>query len=370
MAVSKFHSYGLLNRWPVRMFERLWPFNQAMDGYEQNSPAFYIQPERDLLAEALRDAFNTATRYLGYHPRPVYGTQTVYFAGGDWQRQTLSLDVGHLQAFGSRSTTLVAADAAVTYSDADGDSTDETATLTIADAAAITTTDVQVFFRTTDGAPTAADERYALPLKSIVKVGSTITITLERAHCVKPSFWDLYPYTDGNLDNRRNADNSAPTNFVTALDVYTVTTSDTGAVTLLSKPTYGTTALTETAATGVITNSESAEFVVRIASGNTMPSIAPYAVRVNYYAGRALESGEMFSPLETAIIRLANTNTLVKNAMFSFVTRDMWAEDNQVLWSNGFIPPEYANPLGIKRGHLEAWTTFVTYADGVKGFAR
>jgi hypothetical protein len=369
VAISSVETYGLLNRWQIRMKERIWPFNQVNDGFEQNDPAVYIQFERDMLAEALRDAFETASYYLGYNPRPIYETVLVHFTPNRaWETQILALDKAYLQAFGSRSTTLVEAGATVTYSDADGDAIHDTGTLTILNVAAVDTDDVRLFFRVADGAVSAAESRYEVPIKSISKSGSTITITVERAHCVKPSFWDLYPFENGDPRNRRDAGiANGSTNFVSALDVYTETTSSTGAVTLLSYPAGSDDTVIETDATGILTDAEASEFMVKIGSGQSQPRNTPYAVRVNVLSGRSLMNNQILAALETAIIRLANTNVLLEQSALAFAIRELWREDNEMLFKDGYIPREYANPLGVKKGHLSAWTTFVSYRDKVKG---
>jgi hypothetical protein len=107
--------------------------------------------------------------------------------------------------------------------------------------------------------------------------------------------------------------------------------------------------------------------MVRTASGQSSPSSEPYAVRVNVLHGLALENGQISPAIETAIIRLANTNVLLEHSALAFAIRELWRNDNELLFKEGYVPREYANPLGVKKGHLDAWTAFRAYADRVKG---
>lgn len=370
MAYSRVDTHKMLNRWPVRMGERLFPFGQTDDTYATHEPTIYIQSERDMIGEALRNAFERASYHLGFYPRPIYTTQIVHFnPKRDWQSQVLILDYGKLIAFGSRSTTEIQSGVVPDYDDTLNRGWDDTATLTLTGVSAALDVDtVEVFPQVADGAKSVANDLYSIPIKTISLSGTTLTITLERADCVKPSFVDTNPFLSGNRSNRRDADKDTPNNFATGLDVYTVTTSSTNSVTLRSRPAVGVTALVETDATGVITDEEQAEFIIRLPSGNTSPDSTPYAVEVNVLSGMALANGEMFEPLETAIIRLANTNVLLEHSTLAFPIEELWKEDHQTLFNDGFMQPEYANPFGTQRGHLQAWLGLRSYIDPIKGF--
>ncbi len=121
MAISKYVPvYGLLNAWQRINREDVWHFGQcAGQGAPLGDCTVYIQEDRESIADALNEAFNLFTTYLGYYPRPTWSEQTIRLGGGvPYQLQRLKAEHGYLIEFGQRATSLIQANVAVTYSDA------------------------------------------------------------------------------------------------------------------------------------------------------------------------------------------------------------------------------------------------------------
>jgi len=226
MAISEqLLTYGLLGQWQRIVHENIWHFNQSNGSGTRNEACpVYIQEDREDVAQALNMSFHMFAQYLGYFARPIWNTERVDIGGGyPYFLQPLKLKRGgYLVEFGQRATSVIQANAAVTYSDVDGDGIDDTATITVVNATAVD--EVQIFFRTADGAPAAADERYQIEPVKVSTSAGTITITGHRALFVKPStIWDIpYDPTDPNGQTRNYADTANATGFVTAVDIYRV----------------------------------------------------------------------------------------------------------------------------------------------------
>src|SRR5574338_418229 len=194
MAISKqYTTYGLLNRWQSLLDISDWHFNQAAGSAapftKDQCLEVWVQPEREHVARGLYNAYWKMTRALGFFPRPTYVTEDVRLSRGvPYQLQMLQTSRefgGKLIVFGSRATSVISAGAAVVYSDADGDGVDDTATITV--ASGVSTTEVGVFFTTTDGAPSAAHDLWEITPLTVTASGGNLIITGPRAYFVKPS---------------------------------------------------------------------------------------------------------------------------------------------------------------------------------------
>jgi hypothetical protein len=179
------------------------------------------QVSRDDVALAIQQAEETIERYLGYHLIPTWdkdekvgtpqpGDRSLLY-GSILNPRGYPLHVqtqwGHFISGGIEAKTLIEKDAAIVYSDVDGDGYDETATIT----SPTTLTDAEeiaVYFPDADG----ADEWEIRPFKSISFLGGNVVIVLQRHQLVNPIWWEaLEPEAvDGNID----------ANFLTEVDVY------------------------------------------------------------------------------------------------------------------------------------------------------
>lgn len=358
MAVSDIQTYTMLNAWQRRMRENIWRFNQIEDPGASNAQCpVYVQSDRDEIAEALAVAWDELATHLHYFPRPAWTTERIALGRNPiYELQQLRTTFGHLIALGSRATTLIDDAVTVTYSDADGDGINDTATVSV--TTAVDTDEIQVFFRTADGAPAAADERYQIEPLTLSASGGTVTITGPMALFASPSALWAFEYESPNFVNPNAGSPSTAADFVTAVDVYQVTTDPTGAVTLLSDR-WPKDALT-TNATGFDQTTAGAQIVdaelglVRVRPTTCADCVGPpQYVDIAYYSGKALHNGRMDTALETALIRLANTYMPMELCSFCNATTRLWQDDNQpVPQSRDKLQ---SSPFGSLNGQVYAW---------------
>lgn len=138
----------------------------------------------------------------------------------------------HFISGGIRSQELIEADAAVVYSDEDGDGYDETATITVA----VTTSNVceiAIYFSVPALVAEAGDERWRIRPANVSIAAGTATITVRREQLVDPVNWEKVAGDQDALDGNVNG------NFVTSVDVYRVYHDPQQQVTLLWEP-FGT----------------------------------------------------------------------------------------------------------------------------------
>jgi hypothetical protein len=367
MAVSDLiPTYKLLNHWQRLMGENIWRYNGVQGtGVARNYPATsYLQPARDEVALALNNAVSKIVDELEYYPRPVWITDEVIPLrwSNPYQLQTLQTRYKHLIEFGSRGTTLIAAGQAVVYSDSDSDTVNDTATITVAAGALTDTTEIQIFFRTADGAPASADELWEIEPTTVTLTGGNFVITAHRALFVMPSTIWAVPYTFdvGNLDTEHYADIANVADFVTSVDVYRVYNDTTNAVQLVSDDLLfncdcSSVTTTYSAAGSRITDKRLGVFEVRATSCGCS---RPYeAVKVNYRAGLALVRNAIDPTLAEAIIRYANTHFGQQPCAMFTRTEEKWTYDRDPEDRNLLTPEIIHNPFGIQRGAIFAWRT-------------
>lgn len=371
MAISEnYETHYLLNAWQRLNQENIWHFNQcAGNGAPLSECGVYLQSDREQITESLLDAWDKVTTYLGYFPQPTWTVEDIPFGGGSpWQLQTLRLKYGHFIEWGQRAATLIQAGAAITYSDADGDGVDDTATMTVNGVTA-TAEEIQIFFRTADGAPGAGDARYQIEPVKVSVAGGVATITGHRALFVKPdTIWDVpYNPSDPNYRTRNYADTALATGFVTAVDVYRVYNDSTVQAQILSDPLLGwdmsspgTTVVD--AALARIVNAKAGIFQARFDCGQCGPPYPQYA-RVYYRSGLPLANGQPDIGILRAIIRLANANMYRKLCTFCPETAEIWNQDRE---QETIAQRHVGNPFGTLRGQVAAWITVLSRAQ-VKG---
>lgn len=310
MAISKqVANENLLNTWQRVMNEFPFIFNQATGTGAPltNNCGVWIQPEREDIARALDAAIKKMTRVLRFWPRPKWFADTIplgrnYIWGQTW----LTPSSGKIIELGQQTTTLLLADAPITYSKSPlGALIENKATISVPAGSLTNTDEIQIFFRTADGAPGAGDPRYQIEPATVELSGGNFIITAHRALFVKPStIWDVpYLIDDPNSEHRNYADTSNANHFVTAVDVYRVYNNPTTPIDILSQ--------TDTVLgsfDGAIWDAEVGLVELSNACCAFVQSCSiPLKVRIRYHAGEALQYGQMDSELEEACIRLANT---------------------------------------------------------------
>ena len=363
----------LLNRWPEIMHETGWRFNQLSgDGVRQVANCqnhVYIQYERDYIAQALLDAATQAREYLGYPPAPMWIEDETVILNGDyaWNSQTLQTRYGQVQAFGRRATTLITGAVSVSSSDADDDGLDETASVSVSGVTAIAAEEIQVFFRTADGAPSAASEVWQIEGLTVTKSGDTATLTGPKWLFAHPlNVWrEEYTKTD-NAANWRKFEGDAhdADSFVTAVDVYRVYADPMSAALLQLTPDGSVT--TPVAATADIIDSEYGFFTLRTGATQSAPGSNPRTVRVSYKAGLPLVNGRMDAQLETAIARYANT---LMPQMPELCDRGaaMWKEDSSQSPNAAAYDAWHPPAFGISRAGMKLLEVVSARQNALKG---
>lgn len=366
MAISQIDAYGLLDDWRDYCLENIWWFNQmtGTGAYLAECPV-YVQPDRDVVARAIREAFGKMTTYLHYPPKPIFVYEDIPLGGGVLiERQELRLKYGHIQAVGQRATTLIEAGATIVYSDVGGLGVSDTATIAVTVPAATPTSEVSIFFKVSDGAPSAAEARYEIVPVTRSRSGNTVTLTAHRANFVKPNGIWAQPYENPNYQERNAGTTTDATQFITQVDVYRVYADDTSAVILVGDG--GCSATCEDDTCTACARLIDAELGIIQVRGTGCACVYPERVRVHYKAGYPMQYGRIDPDLGIPLFRLANT--LMPRQPCAECNRfyDVWVADRET--DEGLIPPHLlSNPFGIQRGQIDAWKAVLDYAQAGGG---
>ena len=370
--------------------------------------------------KAIEQAIETAeaklTQYLGYSPAPHYVVETLawprigtpYGADGRWL--TMQTTEGEIRAVGVESLTAISVAAIVTYSDEDGDGIQDTFTI----SAASTLTDasqVAVYFSLADrfngfGATTAIGDRWRLQPITITISGGTITVKGPKQLCVKPLKYEGVVNIGAN-----GLDPATAANFVTTLDLYQRSTATDGntvdtsqaVVTWETRPCHGWACCCDGCVAASYSGSiadvaATAQAVARVgirdarrglitpaaelydSAGQTWSSNsccggeAPDRVTVRYLAGCPLGSdGLMQEPFRTIVARLAAAELARPVCGCDSANRELyyWQFDlSQTARGDelfGISQENLNNPLGTRRGHVQAWK-FIQDQQQLTGF--
>lgn len=344
--------HGLLGAWQRRMGVNLWHFNQ-IDGPGVDAPVstpgqfVYVQPEREQIAEALIAALGMGISHLGFYPRPVFLREPVTMRlASHWK--IFQTRYKYVDALGKRGVSVIEADAPVVYSDSDGDTIDDLATITVTLPTGVTDpAEVQVFFTAADSQYPAADERWQIEPVRVTITGTTATITGHRALFANPALWRrAYDAPNYQAASKNTGTTTNVNDFVTEVDVYRVylDTSD---------------------------NSINAEIVdgmnglvrLRGIDGCGCTGAAAPIETLYYRAGYPLNdvTGEPDAALELAFLRLANAEMPTK-PVADEIRVNFFQGDANVYPDVQQTPRVVNNPLGIRVGQVEAWRTFQQYA--------
>lgn len=169
----------------------------------------------------MRQAEDTAAKYLGYYPLPKWISEEEHvltssyvpeyygFANSRGMPKSVLTRWGKVLELGVKALSLIEADAAIVYSDSDGDGYDETATVSV-----ITTVtdeeEIAVFY------PDETESWEIRPVE-ISLSGGTATITFRRELAVLP---DLIERMPSPSDPHLVIDGDDDANFLTTVDVY------------------------------------------------------------------------------------------------------------------------------------------------------
>lgn len=353
MAISQIQSYGQLDNWRDYTLENIWHFNQitGVGAYLQSVPV-YVQPDRDMVARAIAQAWGQLTRVLHFHPAPIFTYEDIEIGHRiPINQQTLKLSKGYVQAIGQRAVSLLDDDATVTYSDVAGIGVDDTATVTITDAST-SLDEISLFFRVADGAKSAANEYYEIIPTEKSRSGNTVTITAHRANFVKPNGVWIQPFKDPNYTDRNPGDTQDATDFVTLVDVYRVYADDTSAVTLVGASPCSTTC-EESTCTACARIVDSMQGHIRV-TGDCSCCIYPEKVRVYYKSGYPLVNNKIDPELGITLFRLANCLMPRQPCAVQNRYYDVWAADRTIN-RDTLTQADAQSPFGIMYGQIEAW---------------
>lgn len=389
--------------------------NDLVRRYEwQNSDAAGMKS----VEQAIETAEAKLREYLGFSVAPHYVTETLPWparAGwsdtrGRWP--SVQLTEGEVRAVGVETLALIGT-ANVAYSDADGDSIDDTFTV----SAATTITDISqiaVYFSSGDrfngwGATTDVSARWRLLPVQVTISGGTVTVRGPKQLCVRPIKYEGVTNIGAN-----GLDPATAANFVTTLDIYrrytatdgnTPTTSQ-AVITWETHPSHGwwccctgctasdpyagssldPAAVAQAVARvgirdgtlGMVTPAESAyDSVTGIWSSlDWTVCEQPDRLTIRYLAGFPLASdGQMQEPFRTVVARLAAAELARTICGCEAANRELFRWQFDLARSSGnadeaygaINPNDLDNPLGTRRGHVQAWR-FVRQRRAYQGF--
>lgn len=392
-----FHAYGIAGTGDLAVSTGC---DTLVRRYEwQNSDAVGMLA----IEQAIEQAETKLRNYLGYSVAPHYVSEVIPWPangnawGSDGRWLSMQLSEGEVRAVGVETLTSISVAAVVAYSDTDGDSINDTFTI----SAASTITDasqIAVYFSVGDrfaafGATTALSPRWRLQPITVTISGGTITVTGPIQLCVKPLKYEGVVNIGAN-----GLDPATAANFVTTLDLYqritatdgnTVATSQ-AVVTWETRPSHGWWCCCDSCTTAsysgsVLDVASTAQAVARVgirdarhglitpaaelydSAGQTWSASWPVCdtpdrVTVRYLAGWPLGSdGQMQGPFRTLVARMAMAELARPVCGCDAANRELyyWQFDlSQTARGDelfGISPENLNNPFGTRRGHVYAW---------------
>ena len=191
---------------------------------------------REELSRAIAQAEADIEKYLGYRLIPTWEED-------EWQEtvrpmrrdlfnltstnirgfaQTVKANWGHMVTGGVRANELIAVESPIAYTDVDGDSYAELATVSVTVAAGQDPCDIRIYFPISHAMVLAdAEDQWEIRPIEVSISGTTATIRFRREQAVLPDLQlDVIPPADDS--HLRGVDGSVNGNFLTAVDVYRV----------------------------------------------------------------------------------------------------------------------------------------------------
>lgn len=356
------HHY--LNAWPRLFMEDIWHFNQCagigapVQTANDKGGVIYLQKEREYIASTLERAAGRMAQDLNYWINPAYFTEEIPIGRGrPIVNQFFQGRYCKLISLGKRATSLIAAGAAVTYSDPNSIGVNDMATITV--NTTIANSEIKLYFQVTDGAPAAGDYRYEIEPIFVTDNGAgVVTIKAHRALFVKPTEWAReYVANDVNFNTPNVVDTGSPAGFVTAVDVYRVYTDTSANIELLS----GDGTLLQTY-TGEVIDSQLSTFRMGDLCGTSCYDKRPQRIVVNYLAGAALVNGNIDSELYEAAAAYAAGNMQSKLSKMSYWSLNIWENYHAPMVEKvgGVMVPiatkrQSNSGYGARTGQVMAW---------------
>jgi hypothetical protein len=421
MGAHPWHSFGIAGTGSLAINTGC---NTLVRRYEwQNSDAAGMRS----VELAIEQAEAKLREYLGFSPAPHYVTETLpwplladrtlmrtgpYGADGRWLN--VKLTEGEVRAVGVETLAAISLTVAVVYTDTDGDGIDDTFTV----SAATTQTDISqiaVYFSSGDrfngwGATTDVSARWRLQPVIVTIAGGTVTVQGPKQLCVKPLKYEGVTNIGAN-----GLDPATAANFVTTLDIYrrytatdgnTITTSQ-AVITWETRPSHGWWCCCDGCAAASTAFGGSpydpaavAQAVARVGirdgtQGLVTPAEAafdsvtgiwssldwtvcdqPDRVTIRYLAGFPLASdGQMQEPWRTVVARYAAAELARPICGCDSASRELFRWQLDLARSSGnadeaygaINPNDLDNPLGTRRGHVQAWR-FIRQRRAYQGF--
>ncbi len=191
---------------------------------------------REELSRAIVQAEADMEKYLGYYLIPTWVEdewhETIRPVRKDLfnltstdiraYAQVVQANKGHMVTGGVKASELLGAARTITYSDPDGDTYDELATVTATVVAGQDPCEVRIYFPITNPMVLASPEdQWEIRPTEVTISGTTATIRFRREQAVLPELQlDIIPPADDS--HLRGVDGSEDANFLTTVDVYRV----------------------------------------------------------------------------------------------------------------------------------------------------
>jgi hypothetical protein len=344
------------------------------------------QDAREALVWAIQQAEEMIAHELGFWPAPMWIVGEEHRIGrvrSDWTNAEFSTKWKYVQDFGTRSLSLLQADAFVTYSDDDADPLDREELATVGSPGVYSylspcddPCDVRAFFRTDDGAWDPADPRFEIRNLRADIDGAVMYLKGESSMFVQPRLWLL---TEEDAADGSWVWPFATTNLVCYVDVYCEGVNLNLPVTLYWEGVCSCQApcahATQTAC-AYVTDYERGHFAVRPATGanawdEALYSTPPVKFTVSYLAGYPLDERtcRMDSKLERAIVKLTNVLLAEPPCGYCDAARTRWERDRSNI--DPLTPEAASMPWDLyAQGALDAWRIVKRLARGGGGSVR
>ena len=349
------------------------------------------QDDREALVRTMLIAEKMIRDQLGFYMVPTFiedERRWLNLAGSrpDWQNAEVGTKWKYVTTFGTETLTLVEADALIDWQDWDTDPfpNEEVAVLGAGGlydtmAACSDECDVAVFFRTEDGAPSAAHPEFEIKPHRVVfdSAGTNMEVILKSAQLIKPTLWNLTEQDcAGSDDENAWIYDFGPANLVPRVDVYCRSINyDTpvdvywdGSCTCTSPCAHQ-----SQTACAYVTDWEEGFFCARPATWNgtshvyqaALYTTPPESLKVSYRAGYPLDEYRctMDPMLERAIVKLTNALLPEPPCAYCAAAAQRWEEDR--LDVDPLTPEAASLPWDLyKRGALDAWKIVKLLAKG------
>lgn len=431
MAISFYYKhYHLLDRWPVRMGENQYYFNQFKqpsvpdDQVGSSDPDLehstigvrlrvWHQVDREPLAEALGGSFERVTELIGYFPQPTFIKNEIIKLDPKrpWWNQEITLPRRKLIRVGELNYNET--DIEVDYAEIEllrkRQIPGYRVGICLPDDIDIDTIDIgelkDRFHLSLTGQETSYEvgvtDRDVLLLTQVnpfIREGNVGSILLpslslsctsanEFQYLFNIPIWEMVSHDNmfsqlqhGAIDfpfefsNDNWGDLTSPNANDDAIEFTEREINEEDAVQLLFRPTGANSSanLVKASVEATITDYENSKIWLKEKHLNINNVYEPpYAIKISYESGLAYQvDGNMNAQLEMAIIALANAGISVKLPV-SEQASSLYDEHRTPIYDEkrNVKNPNFLNPLGDRIGHSRAWDLILPKADRIKGTA-